>query len=130
MKIMVGYDGSRVGQKALDLALTHAKAFDAPIIVVASMDKGTGNEQEVIEEMESMLNSAKTQIEQHGIQCETHLLIRGMSPGEDLVEYAAEQGVDEIILAIQRTSKVGKLVFGSTAQYTILNAHCPVVTVK
>ena len=39
-------------------------------------------------------------------------------------------GVGEIIVGIVQKSKVGKLLFGSTAQYVILNASCPVVTVK
>ena len=37
---------------------------------------------------------------------------------------------DEIIIGLQRKSKVGKLLFGSTAQYIIMNAPCPVVTVR
>jgi nucleotide-binding universal stress UspA family protein len=130
MKIMVGYDGSKASRKALDLAISHAKAFKGQVVVVASRDKGSEGEQQAINEMSNELEKVKSEIERQGYACETHLLIRGMSPGEDLVEYAQEKGVDEIILAIQRTSKVGKLVFGSTAQYIILNATCPVVTVK
>jgi len=38
--------------------------------------------------------------------------------------------VDEIIVGVKRRSKVGKLLMGSTAQYVILQAPCPVVTVK
>ena len=38
--------------------------------------------------------------------------------------------VEEIIIGVRRRSKVGKLLFGSTAQYVILNAPCPVVSVK
>jgi nucleotide-binding universal stress UspA family protein len=57
-------------------------------------------------------------------------LIRGREPGEDLVEFAAEHQAAEIIIGIRRRSKVGKLLFGSTAQFVILNAPCPVVTVK
>ena len=49
------------------------------------------------------------------------------TPGERL---ANENGIDEVIIGVHRRSKVGKLVFGSTAQYVILNAPCPVVAVK
>lgn len=130
MKIMVGYDGSKESKKAIDLAIDHAKAFNGQIVVVASLDKGTDSEQKAINAMEKELEAVKSELASRGSSCETHLLIRGLTPGEDLVNYAQEHDIDEIILAIQRTSKVGKLVFGSTAQYVILNADCPVVSVK
>jgi nucleotide-binding universal stress UspA family protein len=129
MKIMVGYDGTQASIKAVDLAISHAKAFDGQIVAVASMDKGTEDELESINQLEQALQKLKSDIEDQGPACETHLLIRGMDPGEDLVRYAREQKIDEIILAVQRKSKVGKLIFGSTAQHVILNAPCPVVTV-
>ncbi|MFW6334570.1 MAG: universal stress protein [Desulfosalsimonas sp.] len=53
-----------------------------------------------------------------------------MTPDEDLVAYATEQQVDEIVIGIRKRSKMGKLLFGSTAQFLILNAPCPVLTVK
>ena len=62
--------------------------------------------------------------------CEQKLLVRGLSPEEDLVQFAGENKVDEIVIGIKRQSKVGKLLFGSTAQYVILDATCPVVTVR
>ena len=46
------------------------------------------------------------------------------------MQFAEEEMADEIIIGIKRRSKVEKLVFGSTAQFVILKAHCPVVTVK
>jgi nucleotide-binding universal stress UspA family protein len=129
MKIMVGYDGSKASMRAMELAISHAKAFDGQIVAVASMDRGTENELEDINVLEEALKRLKNDIEAKGISCDTHLLIRGMSPGEDLVKYALEQEIGEIILTIQRKSKVGKLIFGSTAQHVILNAPCPVVTI-
>jgi nucleotide-binding universal stress UspA family protein len=38
--------------------------------------------------------------------------------------------VDAIIIGVKRRSKVGKLLFGSNAQYVIIKADCPVTTVK
>jgi nucleotide-binding universal stress UspA family protein len=35
-----------------------------------------------------------------------------------------------VIIGIVKKSKVGKILFGSTAQYLILNAPCPVLTVR
>jgi nucleotide-binding universal stress UspA family protein len=76
------------------------------------------------------LEWAKSLFEENGITCNTHLLIRGLGPGEDLVEFAEENKVDEIVVGVKRSSKVGKLLMGSTAQYVILKAKCPVVSVK
>ncbi len=130
MKILVGYDGSAPAKEALNLARKHAAAFSATVDVVTSMGGGTGNSQEEIEKAERGLEWAKSLFADKHIPCNTHLLIRGMSPGEDLVEFAKDNKIDEIVVGVERLSKVGKLLLGSTAQYAILYAHCPVVTVK
>jgi nucleotide-binding universal stress UspA family protein len=57
-------------------------------------------------------------------------LVRGLPAGEDLVNFSKEAQVHEIIIGIRNRSKVGKLIFGSTAQFVILEANCPVLSVK
>ena len=130
MKILVGYKGINVGKDLLDLAVTHARAFDASILVVTSMRDGAEDDQKRIVDAEKNLDEARTFFEQKGVDCKTHLLIRGFEPGEDLVAFAREKQVDEILIGVKSRSKVGKLLFGSTAQAVILTAGCPVVTVK
>ena len=130
MKIMVGLDGSNSSKEALRLAKEHAKTFNAKIELVTSMEKGTEAQQKEIEQAQNDMENEKKLLEDDGISCDTHLLIRGMTPGEDLVDFAEENEVDEIVIGVRRRSKVGKLVFGSTAQHVILSAPCPVVTVK
>ena len=130
MKILVGYDGTNSAKEALSLAKIHAKAFGASVEVVSSMQKGTESERNDIEQAERGLEYAKSLFEEDGIACNTHLLIRGLSAGEDLVEFASENDISEIVVGVKRRSKVGKLLMGSTAQYVILQAGCPVVSVK
>jgi nucleotide-binding universal stress UspA family protein len=130
MKILVGYDGSNSGKAALELAKNHARAFKGKVEVITSMQKGTEKDREDIDQAERGLEYAEALYEENNIPCNIHLLIRGLTPGEDLVGFAKENNIDEIIVGVKRRSKVGKLLMGSTAQYVILNAHCPVVTVK
>ncbi len=130
MKILIGYKGTNVGKDLMDLAVKHAKAFDGEILVVTSLPGGDKTEQDKINLAEKNLEKAKTYFSEAGIKTDTHLLIRGFEAGEDLVRFAKEKGVDEIIIGVRSRSKVGKLIFGSTAQIVILDAHCPVLTVK
>jgi nucleotide-binding universal stress UspA family protein len=130
MKILVGFDGSNSAKDALALAKKHAAAFGAEVIVVTSLTGGSVTHAVEVEHATEDLENAKKVFDEDNIPCVTKLLVRGMTPGEDLVDYAREKEVDEIIIGIKRRSKVGKLLFGSNAQYIIIKAPCPVVTVK
>jgi nucleotide-binding universal stress UspA family protein len=130
MNILVGYEKSEVAQEALELAIVHAKAFGGKIHVFTSMQGGPSVPREDFVEAEKHLKTAKEHVEISGIECVSKLSVRGLQPGEDIVQYAEEKDVDKIIIGVKRRSKVGKLVFGSNAQYVILEAHCPVLSVK
>jgi nucleotide-binding universal stress UspA family protein len=130
MNILVGYDGSHAAVDALKFAKQRAKASGGRVDVVSSMKGAKNNQYDDLQQVELGLEYAKALLEEDSIPCETHLLVRGLSPEEDLVQFAAENRADEIIVGVRRRSKVGKLLLGSTAQQVILHAHCPVVTVK
>ncbi|MCP4755971.1 MAG: universal stress protein [Proteobacteria bacterium] len=130
MNILVCYNDSSAAQDALNLSIQHAKRFNAKVYVITSLVGGTKDNIEDNKKAENGLNYAVTTLEKEGISTESHLLVRGMSSGEDIVQFANENEIDEIIIGIKKTSKVGKLLFGSTAQFVILEADCPVVTVK
>lgn len=130
MKILVGYKGTNVGKDLMDIAVKHAKAFDAEILVVTSLMGGDGTADKEIAEAEKNLENATSYFNEFGVQSKSHLLIRGFDAGEDIVLFAKENKVDEIIIGVRSRSQVGKLIFGSTAQVVILQAPCPVLTVK
>ena len=130
MVILIAYDGSESSDSAVNLAVSHAKAFDAEIRVAYSMEEGKEDDMEDIDSAKAKLEAVEQTVSKAGINCKTHLLIRGCAPGEDIVRFAEEAKADEIVIGIRRKSKVGKFIFGSTAQFVILEAECPVVTVK
>ena len=130
MKILVGYDQTVEAGRALELAVRHAKVFGAKVCVLTSRSKGTDEDLPDIEKDKERLKNAKKLLKEAGVDCETHLLIRGGTPAEDIIDFAEENKVDEIIVGIAKKSRVGKMIFGSNAQYVILHAPCPVVTVQ
>jgi nucleotide-binding universal stress UspA family protein len=130
VKILVGFDGSNVAGEAIELAIEHANAFKAEVIIVHSMVGGPEIPRKDFEDAENGLEYEKNRLLEKKIPCESILSVRGLEAGEDLVKLADENKVEEIIIGVRRRSKVGKLLFGSTAQYVILNAACPVVAVK
>lgn len=131
MKILVAYvAGLDVANALLEVAKKHAKAFNATLYIASSMERVSEKEQMTLEKVEKQLAYVKEVMDAEGITCETHVLVRGLTPGEDIVEFAADKKMDEIIIGIEKKSKVGKLLFGSNAQHIILESSCPVVSVK
>ena len=129
MKILVGYDRSSVSEYALKLALKHANAFDAEVKIMTAIVQDPDLLREDIEKVESELEKVKPPFKADGIACKTYAIVSPLSAGESMVQFAKDNHIDEIIIGVMRRSKVGKLLFGSTAQYIILNAPCSVVTV-
>ena len=130
MKLMVCYDGSNVAKDAMGLAVKLGKQLGGSVNLVRSISAKRADDVVSVERIEADLESAAEQVAALGLHVDTHLLIRGGSPGEDLTTFANEKRVDYIVIGIKRRSKVGKIIFGSTAQYVIVKAACPVITVK
>ncbi len=130
MNILVCFDGSDVSYDALRLATKRAGQLGAKIYLATSMLSDKDRKKEDFEKVEKRLNKAKMAVIKEDISCEAILSTNLLTAGEDLVRIAEEKDIDEIYIGVQKQSKVGKLMFGSTAQYVILKAPCPVVSVK
>jgi len=130
MKLLVGYDDLNVDKRALELSQKYANAFKADVYIMTSLEQRPTLQKEDIEEVEDRLEKLKRPFNKDNINCETVVSVNYLTPGEDLVQFARDNDIDLVFIGIKKKSKVGKMVFGSNAQYVILNAPCPVVTVQ
>lgn len=130
MIFLVGYNGSKESKAALSLARDHAAVFSAKVVVVASTGGGSRETPEDIDKAAENLLFAEKFLAEKKIACESYQLARGVQPGEDLVRYAEDNKIDQIYVGIELKSRTQKFLIRSNAQYIILNAPCPVVTVN
>ncbi len=130
MKLLVCYGGNKSSKRALDLAIDHAAKFGASVhVAMVLTEKGEG----VVDakaQAEKAIAEAVQSLETAGLESASQILQQGTSKGEALAHYAKQISADLVYIGVATKSKVGKLLFGSTAQYLILEADCPVVTVK
>ena len=131
MKFMVCYDETNAAKKALKVAREHAKIWQAELEVVNTITRAEPLKHSAVKKLEEkMEGDVKEILGGDGPPYEVELLLTDLTSGEQLVLFAEDQEMDQIFLGIEKKSKVGKLLFGSTAQYVILHAPCPVVTVR
>ena len=130
MKILVAYNGTKVAKSALKLARDYAQVFNAEIFILTSSEGGSHETAKDILNVQENISFAKQFMAEKNITCETHEMARGLSPGEDIVQFAQDHEIDQIYVGIKKRSRVQKLIMGSTAQYVILKAKCPVISVN
>ena len=128
--IVVGIDDSKVTQEVIKQAARYGKAFETTVVLVTSLKGGPDVPRKEFVLAEKVLSKAESFFQVEDVACEAHMSVRGLEPGEDIVKFAEEKKAEQIIIGVKRRSKVGKLLFGSNAQYVILNAPCPVLTVR
>ncbi len=91
MKIMVGFNGSATSKSALQMAESHARAFQAQVLLVTSKEGGYEVPREEFENTEKSLGYEVTRLREAGISCKSIVSVRGLKPGEDMVRLAEEK---------------------------------------
>ena len=130
MKFLVCYDETNQAKEALKVAREHARVWNAKLEVVQAVTRVEPLKHSRVQKMEENLaEQVKEILGGDDPPYEVQLLLTDLTSGEQLVKFAEDLKIDLIFLGIVKKSKVGKLLFGSTAQYVILHAPCPVVTV-
>jgi nucleotide-binding universal stress UspA family protein len=123
-RYLIGVDTTDTAEKLVAYLQDRVTDDDAVYVVNSLYGESRTSDDEVVEGRE-----ATEYVEDHLPNAEAHQLIRGNSPQEDLVRFADEHAVEELVIGIRKRSPTGKLVFGSTAQDLLLETTRPTVVV-
>ena len=130
-RILLGYNLYFTSGEVTQVAIKHAKAFGAKLYVASSIvGHSLDHEGKVANvKAKARLDKLKATLEKEGISYEVHLIVRRSDPGEDLVSFAVENEIDEMVIGFKVRSSIGEIIFGSNYRTMIAKAPCPVVTV-
>lgn len=128
MSVVVGYVPTPEGEVAIEHAVAEARARDARLVVV-NTSRGDALVDQRYAQREQ-LDSLEERLEQSGVEHTLVHSITGHDAAEEILAAARDHHADLIVLGLRRRSPVGKLLMGSTAQRVLLDASCPVLSVK
>lgn len=130
-RILVGYNLYFTSDEVTRVAMDHAKAFGARLYVVSSIVGHSLDRDGSVANVKARarLDKLKQKLQQEKIDHEVHLIVRQDDPGIDLVRFAVEHEIDEMVIGFKVRSTIGEIIFGSNYRTMIARAPCPVVTV-
>ena len=128
MTIVVGYVPTPEGEAALSAAISEAQLREEPLHVVNSSRGDSLSDPRYASE--EALDEVRARLDATGVAYEVKQFVRGHEASEELVDEADRLKASLIVIGIRRRSPTGKLITGSQAQRTLLDANCPVLAVK
>lgn len=126
--IVVGYLPTAEGIAAFDCAKEWAIAQDATLVVVNTGRKGDYSHPNFAGAQD--LDAIDVELTEAGVRHDLLQPTDGTEAGAAILGAASTRSADLIVIGLRRRSPVGKLITGSTAQQILLEAECPVLTVK
>ncbi|MFP3296779.1 MAG: universal stress protein [Vulcanisaeta sp.] len=138
-KILVGYDGSKAGDKALEYAIGIAKSFNAKLYILHVIEEGkiaiapdSTMYPSLIETMEKqgrdLLNKALENAKNAGVDAEA-LLEVGTDAAETIINVANRLNVDIIIVGSRGLKGLTRFLLGSVSEKVVRYANKPVLVV-
>jgi nucleotide-binding universal stress UspA family protein len=128
MTIVVGYIPTPEGEAALAAGIRASKATGEPLHVVnSSRGDSLVDSRFATPEDLAALSAA---IEAEGVVFEVEQQVRGRDRSDEIVEVALRVRATLIVIGLRRRTPTGKLITGSQAQRILLDAPCPVLSVK
>lgn len=126
--IVIGYLPSAVNDAALREAGELASTWNCRLVVV-NASRGDSPYDPVLATEED-LDKITSTLQGMGVE---HLIeppVQGHHPADAVLDAAEKHAARLIVIGLRSRSRVGKALFGSTAQRVLLQANCSVLAVK
>ena len=135
-RILVTTDGSAAARAAVAHAVDIASRYDATLHVLSVVDlrpwkRGAESAvmtDELEERAEDAVETVAAAARDRGVAVET-AVVRGVPHGE-ILEYAADPGVDLVVMGTHGRTGLRHAVMGSVAEKVVRRSPCPVLTVR
>lgn len=138
-EILVAVDGSKIGKRALHIALEEARLWKARVHVIYVVETGLFSSLPMDSTWEIMysmlekegqetLDEAKEQAEAKGVQLESY--IRQGHAGNEIIKASKEVKADLIVVGSHGKSEVDRLLLGSVSSFVVGNSTCAVLVVR
>ncbi len=136
-RILIATDGSKRTQNAVETGLKIAKEQGSKVYAVYVVDTVTFTSIPMDVTWENMYQLLKDEGEEAvkavkegapGVDVETRVL-EG-NPAVEITKFAADNGVELIVMGTLGKSGIDRILLGSTAEKVIRIAHCPVLVIK
>ena len=120
---LIGTDSAETSERLVPYVRKRASEDDELYAVNSLYGSDQTTDEEIVE------GETALEVLEEELGADPHQLVRGNSPQVDLIHFAREYDVDELIIGIRKRSPTGKMLFGSTAQDLLLETDRPVVTI-
>ncbi|MFB6089716.1 MAG: universal stress protein [Halobellus sp.] len=136
-RILVPTDGSTATEGAVDHAVELAEQYDATLYALYVVDTGAYSSLEMGSEIvaEALHEEGETAVEEvadaaraAGVDVET--AVKDGIAHRVIVDHAAENAVDLIVMGTHGRTGVGRFLLGSVAEKVVRSADVPVMTVR
>lgn len=130
MSVIVGYMSSERGRAALELGVEEARLRDTDLVVIHSLHGAGVDDDDDVVASDRELETIDEMLSKEGINYSIHNFVRGNSPADDIVQAAADYDGRLIVIGLRQRTSAGKFLLGSNAHEILMNAPCPVLTIR
>jgi nucleotide-binding universal stress UspA family protein len=134
-KILCPTDFSDFSRAAVEMATALARESEAELILLHAADvpMAIGNDRDPAIEEHEALQLLERRLEQFPIpepRPRVRRLVVEGDPGAAIIDVARDERADLIVISTHGRSGWTRLLMGSTAEYVVRNAECPVLSLR